>query len=73
MYYSQSKQKIAIFGVLCLLTSKIKFFLSPKRNRQFVFEPKIEYKMTAERERSEREALTFPKWCCNYTLRANLF
>ena len=33
------------------------------RNRQFVFEPKIEYKMTAERGQSPREALTFPTWC----------
>lgn len=46
-----------------LLGSILKIFPSPNRNRQFVFKPKIEYKMTDERERSEREALTFPKWC----------
>jgi hypothetical protein len=35
------------------------------RNRQFVFEPKIEYKMTAERERSEanQNSLTVLIWC----------
>ena len=49
----------------------IKKFSSPKmRNRQFVFAPKIEYKLVAEpflRQDKLREAnqnsLTFPFWC----------
>jgi hypothetical protein len=49
------------------------------RNRQFVFAPKIQYKLVAESaEKADklREAnqnrLQFPTWCCNYTLCANL-
>ena len=49
----------------------IKKFSSPKmQNRQFVFAPKIEYKLVAEsllRRDKLREAnqnsLTFPTWC----------
>jgi len=60
---------------------RIKKFSSPKmRNRQFVFAPKIEYKLVAESaERADKlreatsESLTFPTWCCNYTLCANFF
>ena len=68
----------------CLSThmiKRIKKFSSPKmRNREFVFTPKIEYKLVAESaERADklREAnqnsLTFPIWCCNHTLCSNLF
>ena len=42
------------------------------RNREFVFTPKIEYKLVAERSEANQNSLTFPTWCCNYTLRANL-
>ena len=41
----------------------IKNFLSPKRNRQFVFTPKIEYKLVAERSEANQNRLQFPTWC----------
>ena len=33
------------------------------RNRQFLFAPKIEYKLVAERSEANQNSLTFPKWC----------
>ncbi len=33
------------------------------RNRQFVFSPKIEYKLAAEQGEATQNSLTFPKWC----------
>ena len=33
------------------------------RNRQFVFTPKIEYKLIAERSEANQNSLTFPFWC----------
>ena len=33
------------------------------RNRQFVFAPKIEYKLIAERSEANQNSLTFPVWC----------
>src|SRR3989338_8889132 len=43
---------------------RIKKFSSPKmRNRQFVFTPKIEYKLVAERSEANQNSLTFPFWC----------
>ncbi|KKS24915.1 MAG: hypothetical protein UU84_C0053G0011 [Candidatus Yanofskybacteria bacterium GW2011_GWC2_41_9] len=42
----------------------IKKFSSPKmRNREFVFTPKIEYKLAAERSEANQNSLTFPFWC----------
>ena len=42
----------------------MKKFSSPKmRNRQFVFAPKIEYKLVAERGEANQNSLTFPVWC----------
>ena len=42
----------------------IKKFSSPKmRNREFVFTPKIEYELVAERSEANQNALTFPFWC----------
>ena len=42
----------------------IKKFSSPKmRNRQFVFTPKIEYQLAAERSEANQNSLTFPFWC----------
>ena|SRR3989344_8717668 len=42
----------------------IKKFSSPKmRNRQFVFAPKIEYELVAERGEANQNSLTFPTWC----------
>ena len=42
----------------------IKKFSSPKmRNRQFVFAPKIQYKLVAERSEANQNSLTFPTWC----------
>ena len=58
------KQKITVFGVFRFLTSWIKKFSSPKmRNRQFVFAPKIEYKLVAERSEANLQNLQFPQWC----------
>jgi len=33
------------------------------RNRQFVFTPKIEYELVAERSEANQNSLTFPTWC----------
>ncbi len=33
------------------------------RNREFVFAPKIEYKLVAERSEAASSGLLFPKWC----------
>ena len=33
------------------------------RNREFVFTPKIEYKLVAERSEASQRNLTFPYWC----------
>ena len=42
----------------------IKKFSSPKmRNRQFVFAPKIEYELVAERSEANQNRLIFPFWC----------
>src|SRR3989344_3472497 len=43
---------------------RIKKFSSPKmRNREFVFTPKIEYKLVAERSEANLSNLQFPSWC----------
>ena len=34
------------------------------RNREFVFTPKIEYELVAERSEANQNSLTFPVWCC---------
>ncbi|KKW19768.1 MAG: hypothetical protein UY63_C0006G0010 [Parcubacteria group bacterium GW2011_GWA2_51_10] len=33
------------------------------QNRQFVFTPKIEYKLVAERSEANLSYLQFPMWC----------
>ena len=33
------------------------------RNREFVFTPKIEYKLVAERSEASLSNLQFPTWC----------
>ena len=33
------------------------------RNHQFVFTPKIEYELVAERSEANQNSLTFPMWC----------
>ena len=33
------------------------------RNREFVFTPKIEYKLVAERSEANQNRLIFPTWC----------
>ena len=38
------------------------------RNRQFVFAPKIEYKLVAERSEAASSGLLFPKWCARQDL-----
>jgi hypothetical protein len=46
----------------------IKKFSSPRmRNRQFVFAPKIEYQLAAERSEANQNSLTFPFWCVYLT------
>jgi hypothetical protein len=48
--WCQGQQKITNSGVSYLLTLWIKKFSPPKmRNREFVFTPKIEYELVAER------------------------
>ncbi len=43
---------------------RIKKISSPKmRNREFVFTPKIEYKLVAERSEANLSNLQFPVWC----------
>ena len=44
----------------------IKKFSSPKMlNREFVFIPKIEYQLVAERSEANQNSLTFPFWCAH--------
>ena len=38
------------------------------RNREFVFTPKIEYKLVAERSEANQNSLTFPFWCAGEDL-----
>ena len=60
----QGQQKIRTFAVSCLLTSWIKKFSFPRmQNRQFIFEPKMQYALTAERSEAAVSNLQFPKWC----------
>ena len=33
------------------------------QNRQFIFEPKMQYALTAERSEAAVSNLQFPKWC----------
>jgi len=50
----------AFYRFLCW----IKKFSSPRmQNRQFVFEPKMQYALTAERSEAAVSNLQFPKWC----------
>ena len=47
----------------------IKKFSSHKmRNRQFVFAPKIQYKLAAERSEADPSCLQFPYWCAGEDL-----
>jgi len=49
------------------MNSMIKKFSSPKmQNREFIFTPKIEYKLVAERSEANRNRLQIPYWW-NYT------
>ena len=36
------------------------------RNREFVFTPKIEYKLIADRSEANQNSLTFPFWCAGW-------
>ncbi len=57
-------QHFCCFYGLKLADSWTKKFSSPKmRNRQFVFAPKIEYQLVAERSEANQNSLTFPMWC----------
>src|SRR3989344_263641 len=48
----------------CFHFHMIKKFSSLKmRNREFVFTPKIEYELIAERSEAKQNSLTFPDWC----------
>jgi len=52
---------------------RIKKFSSPKmRNREFVFTPKIEYELVAERSEANPSNLQFPTWC-EFTTKLELF
>lgn len=52
----------------------IKKFSSPKmRNCEFVFTPKIEYKLVAERSEANQNSLTFPTWCPRQESNLELF
>ena len=47
----------------------IKKFSSAKiRNREFVFTPKIEYELVAERSEANLSNLQFPYWCAGEDL-----
>ena len=55
--------------LVIFIKNKLKFYMikkfsSPKmRNRQFVFTPKIEYKLVAKRCEANQNSLTFSFWC----------
>ena len=60
----QGQQKIRTFAVSHSLTSWIKkISFSRMQNRQFIFEPKIQYALTAERSEANLQNLQFPQWC----------
>ena len=62
--WCQAQQKISISGVFRGLTIWIKKFSFPRmQNRQFVFAPKIQYKLVAERSEANLQNLQFPQWC----------
>jgi len=42
------------------------------RNRQFVFAPKIQYKLAAERSEAGSQNLQFPHWCPRKELATSL-
>ena len=41
----------------------MKKFSFPKRNREFVFEPKVPYNLVADPAFAGEACLTFPNWC----------
>jgi len=43
------------------------------RNREFVFTPKIEYKLVAERSEANQNRLIFPFWCVYCTKSEPIF
>ena len=43
------------------------------RNREFVFTPKIEYKLVAERSEANPSNLQFPTWCSILELARTVF
>src|SRR3989344_6994355 len=60
------KTKTETLSSFCFKNQMIKKFSSPKmRNRQFVFTPKIEYELVAERSEANQNPLTFPIWCAS--------
>jgi len=84
-YYSErnreevnTQQKIGISAVsypktLKVINSWIKIFVFFFQNRQFVFAPKIQYKLTAERSEAASSGLQFPHWCVYCTKSEPIF
>ena len=69
IFYGKSQaqtknQHFCCFYSLNSMDFLIKKFSSPKmQNRQFVFAPKIQYKLVAERSEANPSNLQFPTWC----------
>jgi len=60
----QNQSKKPLFRAILEGFSWIKKFSFPRmQNRQFIFEPKIQYSLVAERSEATSESLTFPTWC----------
>jgi len=66
-------EKAHILGLFLGFCIGLKIFLFFFQNRQFIFEPKIQYVLTAERSEAASSDLQFPKWCCIALLCSNLF
>jgi hypothetical protein len=56
-------EKAHILGLFLGFWIGLKIFLPLKRNREFCFEPKIQYARAAERSEAASSDLQFPFWC----------
>src|SRR3989338_7828701 len=62
--YLQNLFDSYVLYYLLKFNSMIKKFSSPKmQNRQFIFAPKIQYQLVAERSEANPNRLQFPTWC----------
>lgn len=66
-------EKAPILGLFLGFRIGLKIFLPLKRNREFRFEPKIQYARAAEQSEAASSDLQFPFWCPRQELNLHLF